>query len=326
LKEEAEAALAALKDQSEFMEDVAATFELASKVRDAWSASPVNVVDATKQTLELAGRLRDVIDSIDAIDERVDAARALVESRIQAWKTELPEALRGALDGAYASSKLKDEVEGWQELIERSLALLRPVAEYVGFTQSRPLGTSIRAPGALDVPLDDAPNTAIDLTRTDRKAGDRIEVRASTIEKGTNGGRDKATGTSSASFVVEKLDWHADLVPAVVLATADQLAGDSDSGGFTASLSWMLRYGPRPDEDGALANSARWLGWGIGPHATLLNFDPDEDIEIGLGLTLGLWGDRLLVGAGANPLADDDSGRFYYFIGSSLIPLLQALE
>ena len=42
---------------------------------------------------------------------------------------------------------------------------------------------------------------------------------------------------------------------------------------------------------------------------------------------VGLWEDRLHLGAGSDPFADsDDEGRYCYFIGSSLIPILQALQ
>lgn len=47
----------------------------------------------------------------------------------------------------------------------------------------------------------------------------------------------------------------------------------------------------------------------------------------GLGATFSLWDDRIIVGAGYNLFAEEaNDGRVYYFIGSSLIPLLQALN
>jgi hypothetical protein len=106
--------------------------------------------------------------------------------------------------------------------------------------------------------------------------------------------------------------------------TADQLAGADDNGGFSAALGWMWSYGPRDDEDDPYLS--RSLEWSAGLHAVFLNFGPDNDPEIGLGATIGVWDGRIQIGAGYNPFAEDDrDGRFYYYVGSSLVPLLQAL-
>jgi hypothetical protein len=87
----------------------------------------------------------------------------------------------------------------------------------------------------------------------------------------------------------------------------------------------MWSYGPRDDEDDPYL--ARSLQWSAGLHAVFLNFAPDNDPEIGLGASIGLWGGRIQVGAGYNPFADDrNDGEYYYYVGSSLVPLLQALS
>ena len=102
------------------------------------------------------------------------------------------------------------------------------------------------------------------------------------------------------------------------------MSGSDDSGGFSTALNWMWSYGPRDDD--ADPYLSRSLVWGIGLHAVFLNFGPDHDAEIGLGVTGSLWDQHLQLGAGYNAMADrEEDGRFYYFLGSNLIPLLQAL-
>ena len=74
-------------------------------------------------------------------------------------------------------------------------------------------------------------------------------------------------------------------------------------------------------------SSAITSRFSVGPHATFLSFDPDKELEIGLGLTVALWNGVLQLGAGWNLHADgDDEGGRYFFVGSSLIALLQAFQ
>jgi hypothetical protein len=67
----------------------------------------------------------------------------------------------------------------------------------------------------------------------------------------------------------------------------------------------------------------------VGIHTAFLNFDTGESseaIQIGLGATLALWENRLQFGAGYNLMADsNDDGRYYFFVGTDLIGLLQTV-
>lgn len=289
--------------------------------RATWRELPEAYVLASK----LAADAEAVHDSRAELLTSVETLSVDARTRIETWAAGGASEVKTLALSTFERSELNVEIDAWRRLAHRTLddaKAVKDVAEtLLGLKRLEPLPGSIRVPDPLDPLLEDARDTFIDLSTVDRKAGDRVEVRASLVEGG------EAFESSSFSFDVKKLGWHADPVPAVVLVTADQLAGADDSGGFSASLSWMLRYGPRNDEDDFLAKSARVLGWGVGMHATLLNFDASNDAEIGLGVTFGFWNDLLLFGAGFNPLADDArDGRVYYFIGSSLIPLLQAMD
>lgn len=320
LAEELKVALQAWTDQSGLVAALATLRGELQAVRDAWRGAS-SKLEALKQVAKLKQPVQDVLEALGAWRPLLDGARETLRKSFTTWKTEFPQ-LREQLEQRFGESALAKSLDEWRSLARRARELADPLRRWAGFpVKALPLAASFRVPEAIDMPLDDAPNTAIDLRKTDRRPGDRVELRATLIEDGAE------KRTSSTSFTARKLGWYGELVPAVVLVTADQLAGASDSAGFSASLSWMLRHGARPYDESGWAQSARWLGWGLGIHATLLNFDPNNDAEIGLGATLGLWDGRLLFGAGVNVLAESDSeGRFYYFAGSSLIPLLQALQ
>jgi len=173
-------------------------------------------------------------------------------------------------------------------------------------------------PEALNVPLDDVRDTWIDLERTRRRDGDLVSVRATLLDD-----EDKAVATSGASFQVAQFGWRGQLSPAVVLARPDQLAGGSNSFRFAPTLSWLLSYRPRPEQRGRILEVLRPA---IGIHSAFLSFDGQESVQIGLGGTLSFWDGRLQGGIGYNLMSQaKDDGRIYYFVGSDLIGLLQAL-
>ena len=103
-------------------------------------------------------------------------------------------------------------------------------------------------------------------------------------------------------------------------------APGSSNFSFVPAVSWLHTYLPRAEEKGWAAATMRTFQPSIGLHAALLNFSTDVEIEIGLGLDVGLWNGILQAGIGYNLMSDSESGREYLFIGSSLIPLVQAAQ
>jgi hypothetical protein len=172
------------------------------------------------------------------------------------------------------------------------------------------------------VPVEAARSTSLDLTRSPHRSGDRVVVRA----RLWRGEAAQPDDELVATFAPQWFGWHGRLSPAVVLARPDRLPdGRTPKYGFAPVLSWLQAYTPRPEQDGAAAGLARALVPSLGIHAAFLNADPDAAIEVGLGATLALWGDRLQLGGGMNLMAaDDTSGRYYSFVGSDLISLLNA--
>jgi len=328
------ASMQALIARSEALATLVRSIEEARALRDRWRAVaggaggtgadlPALVFDTAAAAEQLTGALRRL--ELDDLEQDLAAAvRTEVESA--------PAELREILTASARTSGLEGEITGWKELAGRTRETLRSLADVLAGAPPVSVPTDLVNPKAFDVPLDMAPDAEIRLQTTTRRAGDRLLVQAKLLERAsadaaspTGMGEPKVIESSATTLRLEKLDWHADLVPSVVIVAADQLAGADDVAGFSAALSWVWSYGPRDDEDDPYLS--RSLDWSAGLHAVFLNFGPDNDPEIGLGVTVGLWDGKIQFGMGYNPFAEEaEDGRVYYFIGSSLVPLLQALS
>ena len=58
------------------------------------------------------------------------------------------------------------------------------------------------------------------------------------------------------------------------------LSGDA-SFRFGTAVSWLWTFDPRPTQDDWWHDVFRATGLAVGPHASILPFDPDKDVEIG---------------------------------------------
>jgi hypothetical protein len=58
----------------------------------------------------------------------------------------------------------------------------------------------------------------------------------------------------------------------------------------------------------------------FGGHAVTLDLDADNQLELGFGVTIGLWDDWFQIGAGVDVGLDDEP---YYFVGTRLFELLE---
>jgi hypothetical protein len=168
----------------------------------------------------------------------------------------------------------------------------------------------------------DAIPTAIDLERTIAALGDRVVLRSSLL--GADG--QPLVPVGEAHFRVRQLGWYSTYHPSVVLARSFEREATDANFNFTPGVSWLHAYAPRHDEEGFLADWMRATSMAIGPHALLLQFDSEEEVEIGLGVTLGFWDGVFQLGTGLNLMADEAEDRPYFYVGSSLISVAQALQ
>lgn len=232
-----------------------------------------------------------------------------------------PESTRFILEKEWDSSEAKLVFEEWNDLLERTQVIVKRVEDMRNLFNFAPLPAGIRVPEAFDVALEDAPDTFINLEMTPRLEGDRINLHARVLD-----GDREVYAPYRVSFDVRHFGWHAWMDPSVVLVKPEELAGEQENFRFAPVLSWLHTYHPRPDESSWHSNFWRATGFAGGIHSAFLNFDTNKEMEIGLGITIGLWDGILQGGMGWNLMADGrDEGQTYYFIGSSLIPLLQAL-
>ncbi len=268
---------------------------------------------------KLPAQARSLLESgVDAAKGRTVGLAADVERLIE----QAPAGIRTIIRDEWDRSDLKADVDKWGALVNDVLAYVERLEELEQLGQFTPIPADLRVPGVIDVPLDGAPDTYVDLERTPRLEGDRLSLRTTLLDGGQIVGE-----PYEASFEIQRYGWHAQLDPAVVLVRPDQLENADENFRFAPVLGWLHSYTPRPDGDGRLDDFWRATDMSFGPHAAFLSFDSEKEIEIGLGATLGLWDGTLQFGVGWNLNADSsDDGGAYYYVGSSLIALLQSFQ
>jgi len=95
-----------------------------------------------------------------------------------------------------------------------------------------------------------------------------------------------------------------------------------------AGVSALYANYPRPGAAGSSAFGT-WLArtFSVGVNVSYLTFDSSKELEIGLGPILGVWSDRIQIGAGVD--LNGSGGlrqRGYYFIGLSFAKLAEKLK
>lgn len=257
-----------------------------------------------------------LLTSVGAITKQLEK---LGETPLDQVLKEKLDAVAKAVGDAWQASKARELADSFVADLKRMQGIVESAVEIV--QSLKPAPDPLPPAESLAIPLDDAKDTFIDLRRTGAIPGDVLTLKWELHEG------DRLVDTGRASFETQYFGHHASLEPSVILATPSRFeSGDSDDFHFAPALSWMHRYTPEPDDAGLIRAVLGFLDPAIGPHATFLNFDTDKEVEIGLGGTFSLWGDVLQVGMGYNLMAESASeGGVYFFVGSSLIGLLQAL-
>lgn len=229
--------------------------------------------------------------------------------------------LRDSIRAGWGSSAALVEMRGWEDLYARARSLADRAGNLTLSAGVHDLPAALRLPETLAVPAERIPPTEFDLSLTSRQLGDRILLRTSLLQDARPIG-----DPVEAHFRVTRFGWHSDMHPSVVLARPVQRTPGAADFRFVPAVSWLHSYLPRPEEKGPLASTMRTFQPSAGLHAAILNFDAEEELEIGLGVNMGLWNGVLQAGFGYNLMANDGEGNSYVFIGSSLIPLVQAVQ
>lgn len=290
-------------------------------LEDWESARPDQAVQLALDTASLIGEVETQLRGFDAQKWLDDGQTTLAEIVEAVLNDDAQETTILSLFDSEEAERLSTQFAQLAEIWRSGEELVAAVSDVVVQLPEQVEG-EVSSPGSFPVPLSDIKDTVLDLTRTSRQENDRITIRADLLRKDES----KPIDHFEASFETKYFGWRGRLSPAVVLARPTQLQGQSEDFTFAPVLTWLHSYQPRPEQTGFFAATSRLLQPGVGIHAAFVNFDSSTEVEIGLGATLSFWNGRLQGGAGIDLMSDaSDDGRYYFFIGSDLISLLNTI-
>jgi hypothetical protein len=284
----------------------------ADSIRDYESIATL-VVD----TGELARQLMNEKSKLPKwVQEAATSTKTLLNQHVESVQQDVIATLE-ELTNAEELQVVLEDVQSYYADVRSAVEVIDRVTRLLKIGQIPVEQVAPEVPEAFEVGIEDLQDTAIDLKRLPLKDGDSVLLRATYKKPGH-----KAV-VSEPKFEITHYGWYAKLSPSVVLVKPTELESGNESYRFAPALGWMHHYRPRPSDKG-VASFLRPMEMSFGLHSIFLNFD--DESGIGLGATLSFWNDRLQFGAGYNLSADaDDNGRYYYYVGSDLIGLLQTV-
>ncbi|MGQ0720399.1 MAG: hypothetical protein ACT4PE_02370 [Candidatus Eiseniibacteriota bacterium] len=315
LLSEAEAALTSLLEGGAWKELPA----LISGFRDLRQPE-AGAEELTAWILSIRPRLQAVASSVGEVNDVAQAVRE-IETFVRAGLRELgPEESERVLV-LWETSAARQEIEDVRDLLARVQALAGRLRDAAVAFGAVPALAGVPIPGQVEVPVAEAPDTALQIAATPRLEGDQFTIKA-TLLRG-----DQPVQQVTTTLLVQRFGWRGSLKPAVVVLRPDRFTGGSERRTWSTGVAWLWRHSPRGDDGGSRRAFTSALRPAVGPHAMFLNFDPDSKQDIGFGVTLSLLDGVVQAGAGWNPFAQTESdGRYYYSFGSDLFGLLQDLS
>jgi hypothetical protein len=293
----------------------------AKSLRQDWeSATPLAVSGLIEKSIKAAKMFTALREKLPQIEQEVTAkAPEIVKRTIN----DIAEAEKEVFLRSPEAQALRSNLEEYYVDFRDTADLIAKAAASLSRLELQPIAEMPPITVSFAVPVENIKDTFLNLETTPRLPGDVVTVKA-TLKEG-----DVTVDTSNARFQIERFGHYAALSPAVVLVKPERLKSGDDGFRFAPVLSWTHHWYPRPEDTRGRASISRALDPAIGVHSAFTNFRSsaaDETVQIGLGVTVSLWKNRLQFGAGYNLMADSkDDGRIYYFIGSDLIGLLQTI-
>lgn len=289
------------------------------KLRLEWAtmkpeALPATIAE-TADTLSEATNLVTGASSATVIDFKNEIDSSLSDLRTR--PAALPEDLWQDILALLKKPNTLATAKGLANDLTAAKEFASDVVSSLQFAQIAPMNAKIRTPESFDVPIEQASGTRLELQRTSRILNDRISV------TGILNAGDKEISRTEGSFVVREFGWHSVLAPSVVVARSITTTSSFDRQfRFAPAVAWLQKYYPRSTEDGPFDRLARFFQPGLGIHAAFLNQNPQTNTEIGMGGALSFWQDRIVAGVGWDLM---NNSKSYLYVGSNLIPILQAL-
>lgn len=293
-------------------------------LKQRWSRpNPLDYIGLVADSKALLKRLENMSKDLPELSaDAMGGLESFLEKSFENMDIMIKNALLQLMESDEAR-ELRVQIEGLYGDLHSIQGLVNGVGTIFDVLTISPVAIGTHAPESILVPYDEIKDTFIDLNYTPRLQGDTITIQATLYDGEIE--KDKTT----ASFQVERFGWFAELSPAVVLVKPDELQGNKDGFRFAPVLSWMHHYVPRPEASSWSAWLMRGLQPALGIHSAFTNFDSEgsnESVQVGLGATVSFWKNRLQFGAGYNLMADSEQeGRYYYFVGTDLIGLLQTV-
>lgn len=291
---------------------------LVINLKEAWQkTTPDTLVTNLARTRDAYSQAKALTSSLNmgqlsSLRRNIDQALEEVENS----SSTITEATRQKLLTAAKESGLKDVCQKLLDHLQLAEKIANEVWVSAEFATIRQSHANFKVADAFEVPFIDAPNTRLELQKTTRLLDDRIFFRA-TLTQSTR------TITSESTFIVRQFGRHSVLAPSVVLARPTQAQSSTERDfKFAPALAYLVKYYPRDTEEGWLNAAARLFQIGGGIHVAFLEQNPGKDTEIGMGLAASFWQDRIVAGIGWNLM---NNSRSYLYVGSNLIPVLQAL-
>jgi hypothetical protein len=291
----------------------------AISLRDEWkNVSDKTVFDALEKTSRLASTGSELAKEFKTINLsdfiKADTLIKSMQEKIKGISKETWEKARES----YKESGLENVTKKLNQHLISVKIFVDDSAFLLEFANIRPSQTNLRPPKSpqlYDVPVFKAPDTHLELQRTTRVLNDRVNILATL--KGDQ--KDE----SAITLKIKEFGWHSSLTPSIILARAINKTSSADENfKFAPAITWVNTYYPRKTESGIINAALRFFSLGVGLHAAFVDQDPNRDNEIGLGGTVSFWQDRVVAGVGWDLMANSKS---YFYIGSNLIPILQAL-
>lgn len=158
---------------------------------------------------------------------------------------------------------------------------------------------------SFEVSGDQLVETQLVVRRTDPQPGDVLEIVAEVREMQTQ----KLVREERTAADVNFYGWSSSVSGGLIFIKADKTALANFEPAPAAN--WKISYLPRPGE-----KNLGSLRPGIGMHIATLDFDPNNTVEIGTGVSVHLFGNLLQAGYGWNLGVEEDRG--YWFLGLGL--------
>ena len=282
--------------------------------------TPASVIDPKGGNAAMILSLRDQVVSIGPQIQQIQSEVEQLTSDLN----QLPAIVRTAV-----KSVVEDKVMTTFSPVVSALVDVRkqvePVVQAIAaFSKNKALAglivtTDTPPPSSKGINLATATNTTIPLTTLPRVEGDVVTFQAWLYEQDPKSpDKSRLIETKTQPLEIVAFGWGTAPNVGVAYATSNFTpAGQtSETKTFAPQVSWMLGYRPR----GGIFSGEKVFG--VGLHAVSFDLDKNNQLELGIGITVSTLADFVYVGYGTDLTLDN---KKYWFIGTRLFQLAQKI-